>query len=77
MKVTHTWLREFIDIDWAPEEIAEKLTLSGSEVESVGPVPSLFEHIVVGKIENIEQVPGSDHLTLCTVNLGKRAEKII
>jgi phenylalanyl-tRNA synthetase beta chain len=35
MKLSYEWLKEYVDIDAGPEEVAEKLTMSGSEVESI------------------------------------------
>ena len=77
MKVTYKWLQEFVDIHWSPEELAEKLTLSGSEVESIEPVPPLFENVIVGQIKKVEPHPNTTHLKICTVNLGKNIEQIV
>ena len=35
MKVTLNWLREYVDFDWSPEQLAERLTMLGIEVEGV------------------------------------------
>ncbi len=35
MNFTHNWLKQYIDFDWSPEELAEKLTWAGIEVENV------------------------------------------
>ena len=77
MKVTYKWLQEYVDIPWSPEELAEKLTLSGSEVESIGPIPPLFGKIVIGIIDQIKSHPSSTHLSICQVNLGGRTEQIV
>ena len=77
MKVTYKWLQEYVDIPWSPKELAEKLTLSGSEVESTGPIPSLFGKVVIGIIDQIKSHPSSTHLSICQVNLGGRIEQIV
>ena len=77
MKVTYKWLQEFVDIPWSPEELAEKLTLSGSEVESIDPVPPLFKNVVVGQIKKVESHSNTANLKVCTVDLGKKVEKIV
>ena len=35
MKVTYKWLKQYVDFDWTPEELAERLTMLGLEVESM------------------------------------------
>ncbi|MFC1557670.1 phenylalanine--tRNA ligase subunit beta [candidate division KSB1 bacterium] len=77
MKVTYRWLKEFVDIAWPPEELAERLTLTGSEVESLNPVPSIFKNIVIGEIARIKDHPKANHLKICTVDIGSRKEKIV
>ncbi len=67
MKITYNWLREFIDTDLSPEEIAEKITLSGIEVDSVTKHNEFLKDIVVAEITEISQVPNSDKLSLCKV----------
>lgn len=77
MKVTYNWLKEFVDIKCSPEELAEKFTLSGSEVEYVGPVPSLFDNVVVGEVITAEKHPNADRLSVCEVNLGESTTVIV
>ncbi len=67
MKVTYRWLEEFVDISWSPEELAERLTLSGSEVESVEPVKSIFENIIIGHVTGCTAHPKAKHLKVCKI----------
>ncbi len=77
MRVTYNWLKEFIDIDASPEEIAEKLTLSGLEVSSVEKHNEFLKDVVVAKIIEIEKVKNSDKLSLCKVYDGTDTFDII
>ncbi len=77
MKVTYKWLQEHVDIHWTPEELADKLTQSGSEVESVDPISPLYNNVLIGTIESSTPHPDSSHLKLCHVDLGKRKVQII
>lgn len=77
MKVTYKWLQEFVDIPWTPEELAEKLTLSGSEVDSVSEIPRLVNNIVVGLVESVNLHPNADRLRVCIINLGGKSEQIV
>ncbi len=72
MKVPVSWLNEFIDLsDLTPEDLAEKLTFSGIEVEGIETVgTNLDDHFVVGEVRTCVPHPNSDHLHLCAVSDG-------
>ncbi len=77
MKVTLNWLKQYVDFDWSPEQLAERLTMLGLEVEGVHKVGGEFEGIVVAQILTKDSVPGSDKLSVCRVNDGKGERTII
>src|SRR5579885_2328976 len=77
MKITLRWLKQYVDFDGSPAELAERLTLLGLEVEGIHPVAGEFDGIVVAQILSVEKVPGSDKLTVCKVNDGQRERTII
>jgi phenylalanyl-tRNA synthetase beta chain len=70
MKVTESWLREWTNPELSTQEIADFLTMSGLEVDSLEPVAPPFTGIVVGKIVAIEQHPDADKLRVTTVDIG-------
>ncbi|HXT11375.1 MAG TPA: phenylalanine--tRNA ligase subunit beta [Candidatus Angelobacter sp.] len=77
MKVTLNWLKRYVDFDWTPEQLAERLTMLGLEVEGVHKVAGEFEGIVVAQILTKDKVSGSDKLSVCKVNDGKGERTII
>ena len=77
MKVTLNWLKQYVDFDWSPEQLAERLTMLGLEVEGITKVGGEFEGIVVAQILAKDQVPGSDKLSVCKVNDGTGERTII
>ncbi len=77
MKITYNWLKEFIDLDLSPENIAEKITLAGIEVDSVEPYNTFLKDIIVAEIESISKVPDSDKLSLCKVYNGEELLDIV
>ena len=77
MKVTLNWLKQYVDFDWPPAELAERLTLLGLEVEGVKKIGGDFEGIVVAQILTRDKVPGSDKLSVCKVNDGHGERTII
>src|SRR5438046_3216502 len=77
MKVTFNWLKQYVDFNWSAEELTERLTMLGLEVEGVEKFAGEFEGIVVAQILARDKVPGSDKLSVCKVNDGKDERTII
>lgn len=71
MLVSYRWLSELVDLhDLTPEEVAQKLTFAGVEVENVTRL-SMANNLVVGYVKECEVVPDT-HLHLCKVDLGTK-----
>jgi phenylalanyl-tRNA synthetase beta chain len=77
MKISHNWLTTYIETDLSPEEIAEKLTLSGLEVEETETFSSDFKNFVVGDVLNVIDHPFADKLRLCKVDIGSEEVQIV
>jgi phenylalanyl-tRNA synthetase beta chain len=77
MKVTLNWLKQYVDFNWSPEELTERLTMLGLEVEGVQKISGAFDGIVVAQILTRDPVPGSDKLSVCKVNDGRGERTII
>jgi len=69
MKVPLSWLREYVEVAPSPGELAEKLTMSGTEVSGMEDIGG-WESIVVGEVVDIAPHPNADRLKLATVDLG-------
>ncbi|MDD4321074.1 MAG: phenylalanine--tRNA ligase subunit beta, partial [Acidaminococcaceae bacterium] len=65
------WMKEYVDINVTPEELADKLTGVGLEVEQVIHLGAGIKGVITGKVETIERHPNSDHLWICMMNLGQ------
>ncbi len=70
MNVSLNWLKTYIDFDFSPEELADRLTMLGIEVESIKQLGAGLEGVVVGKIVSVTPHPNADKLTLCQVDIG-------
>jgi phenylalanyl-tRNA synthetase beta chain len=77
MKVTFNWLKQYVDFNWSPEELAERLTMLGIEVEGVEKLGGEFAGIVVAQVITCDQHPNAEKLTLCRVNDGKGERQIV
>ncbi|RFF32253.1 phenylalanine--tRNA ligase subunit beta [Wenzhouxiangella sediminis] len=67
MKISHRWLGEWVDSGLNADEIAERFTLAGLEVDSIEPVAPPLEGVVVGEIVSVEPHPDADRLRVCKV----------
>lgn len=70
MKVTYTWLKEYVPLTVSPEEAAAALTQLGIEVETLSHLSLDLRNVVVGRVENVQEIGGSVGLKMCAVNVG-------
>ncbi|CDQ18247.1 phenylalanine--tRNA ligase subunit beta [Halobacillus karajensis] len=78
MLVSLNWLQEYVDVsEYTPEELAEIITKTGIEVESVEPVAEEIKGVVVGYVRSCEQHPNADKLNLCQVEVGEETLQIV
>ncbi len=77
MKITYQWLRQYVEFPWTPEELAERLTMLGLEVECIEHRPGEFEGIVVAQVITREKHPNADKLSVCRVYDGTGERQIV
>jgi len=78
MRVPYSWLREYCDPRVDPAQLAERLAMTGTEVERVGVVgPPSPEGFVVGRVLSVEKHPDADRLRVCTVDTGDGERTIV
>lgn len=74
MNISYNWLKEYVNFDLTPDEVAAALTSIGLEtggVEEVQTIKGGLEGLVVGEVLTCEPHPNSDHMHVTTVNLGQ------
>lgn len=72
MRVSEAWLRTFVDPPLDTAGLAERLTMSGLEVEAREPAAPAFDRVVVARIVSVEPHPNADRLRVCAVDAGGR-----
>lgn len=77
MKVSYEWLQDYIEIELTPEGLADKLTMSGIEVESISCLDPGLEGVVVGKVLSIERHPRAEKLYLVQVDIRGEALGVV
>ena len=73
MNISYKWLKEYVDTTLTAQEVAAALTSAGLEVDGVEEVQSIrggLEGLVVGQVLTCEPHPNSDHMHVCTVDVG-------
>lgn len=70
MKVSLSWLKDFVDIDVDVETLADKLVGAGFEVEEIIDAGANMKNVVLGKIVELEKHPDADKLQICQIDVG-------
>jgi len=77
MKITFSWLKEYLDTDKSLDEILEKLNSIGLEVDGLEDPAEALKGFVVGEVVEAEKHPDSDHLQCLIVDNGKEKLKVV
>ena len=71
MKISYNWIKEYLDLNVSPADLAEKIERTSVEVDDVVKPSDGLKKIVVGHVLSIEMHPDSDHLHICQVDVGE------
>ena len=77
MLISWKWLKDYIDIDVTPEELADKLTMAGTPVATITRLNAGIEKVVTGKLLEVGLHPNADKLSVCRVDVGSEALQIV
>ena len=77
MKVSESWLREWVSPNVKTDQLMHLLTMAGLEVDGVEPAAPAFTGVVVGEITAIEAHPDAEKLRVCTVSNGNTESQVV
>jgi len=77
MNVTYNWLKEFVDFDLSPDQLADLLTMLGLEVEGMVRLGDGLDDVIIARVEEKRQHPNADKLSLCRVNTGTEIVDVV
>ncbi len=77
MKFTINWLKQYVDFDLSAEELADRLTMLGLEVDAVEALYPGLERIKVARVITVAKHPNADKLSLCDVMVGDEQKRIV
>lgn len=77
MRVSCNLLRRMIDFKWSVDELAHKLTMSGSEVENMQKKGGEISGVLAARVESVERMTGSEKLTVCRVFEGTETVQVV
>jgi phenylalanyl-tRNA synthetase beta chain len=70
MRVPLSWLRDYVDVELSPHDLAEQLTVRGMEVQAIEVAGAGWTDVVVGRLLSVERHPNADKLWLTSVDVG-------
>ncbi len=77
MRVPLAWLRDYVDVQLAPEQLAERLTLLGMEVKGIDRWGADWRNVVTGELLEVARHPRADRLSLAKVRVGDEVLEIV
>src|SRR6476619_837971 len=77
MKITLNWLREYVDFAGTPEELRERITMLGLEIERMQTLGGEWQGVVVTQVLASEKHPNADKLSVCRVADGQGERQIV
>lgn len=77
MLVPINWLKKYVEIEINNRELADKLTMSGTHVDSIKSINNNIKNVVVGRILEIENHPNADKLKVTKVDIGCEVLQIV
>jgi phenylalanyl-tRNA synthetase beta chain len=77
MKVSLSWLKDYVAIDMELDRLTEALTMAGLEVDAVEDRYGFLSSVVVGQVTRVEPHPNADRLTLCRVDTGEETREVV
>jgi len=77
VRVPLSWLRDYVDVQMTPEELAERLTLLGMEIKGLEDWGSEWRNVVTGELLEVTRHPRADRLSLTRVRVGDEVLEIV
>ncbi len=77
MRISESWLREWVDPPVTLDQLCDQLTNLGLEVDAVEAIGGDFTDVVVGEIASVKNHPQSNHLTVCLVTTGDEEHQVV
>ena len=77
MLVSLKWLKDYVDLELTAQELADRLTMTGLEVDEIKTLAHKFSGVVVAKILSVKPHPAADKLSLCDVTDGTETYPVV
>lgn len=77
MKISLSWLKQYIEVDINVSDLADALTMAGLEVEAVSDRYDYLNRVVIGRLSKIAPHPNAEKLKLCRVDIGDRILTVV
>ncbi|PID28971.1 MAG: phenylalanine--tRNA ligase subunit beta [Candidatus Cloacimonadota bacterium] len=77
MNISFKWLKDYLDLPVNENELADKMTFAGIEVEKIKNINEELKQIKVSEVRECEKHPNADKLSLCKVFDGNEEHQVV
>ena len=77
MLATYNWLKDYVDLDISPQDLAHKLTMAGLEVEDLFHRYGYLDKVIVCRVANVKDHPRSEKLKVCRIETGQESYQVV
>lgn len=77
LRISMDWLRDYIELPESAADLADRLTLSGTEVERVITLGAGWDGVLVVQVQEVTDIPGADHVKRVLVRVGDRQVEVV
>ncbi|MEN6484219.1 MAG: phenylalanine--tRNA ligase subunit beta [Syntrophobacteraceae bacterium] len=77
MIVSLKWLRNYVDITMSAEDLGERLTMVGLEIEGIAPLHPSLGGVITARVDAVEKHPKADRLHLCGISDGRKSYRVV
>ncbi len=70
MRTSIKWLKDYVDFDLSPEQLADMLTMAGVPVEGIEYLGKDIDKVITGRIVDVQHHPQADRLSICKLDMG-------
>ncbi len=77
MRISFNWIKQYVDVDASPAEVAKRLTMAGLEVEGLENRYPVISGVIAGRIEAVVPHPDAETLKICRMSTGSETMDVV
>ena len=77
MKISYNWLKEITGLNWSPTEMAQRLTLCGTQCEEIESTSEFMGNVIIGQVVDVKAIAGADKIKHTIVDVGRERLEVV